>query len=157
MTQDGWEGPRSFDPIGRQVGVTARAMRVLLDGALATAGSTFADWTVLAALNARGPLVQKDLAKSLGMIGPSVVERIDRLEKAGLVARSAVPGDRRASLVSMTDAGLERFGILRDVLRSTETALTNGIDPRDLETTLHVLAEIAERARTLRTSGQAIH
>jgi MarR family transcriptional regulator for hemolysin len=157
VTQEGWERPRSFDPIGRQVGVTARAMRVLLDGALATAGSTFADWTVLAALNARGPLVQKDLAKSLGMIGPSVVERIDRLEKAGLVARSAVPGDRRASLVSMTDAGLERFGILHDVVRSTETALTNGIDSRDLETTLRVLAQIAERARSLRTGSQAIH
>jgi DNA-binding MarR family transcriptional regulator len=57
----------------------------------------FADWTVLAALNARGPLVQKDLAKSLGMIGPSVVERIDRLERAGLVARSPSPatGERR--------------------------------------------------------------
>jgi hypothetical protein len=82
VTQEGRDRPQTFDPIGRQVGVTARAMRVLLDGALATAGSTFADWTVLA-------------------------------------------------------------------------ALTNGIDPRDLETTLRVLAQIADRARSLRTSGQA--
>lgn len=132
MTQEGRERPQTFDPIGGQVGVTARAMRVLLDGAQATAGSTFADWTVLAALNTREPLVQKDLAKSLGMIGPSVVERIDRLEGAGLVARSPVPGDRRASLVNMTDAGPKGFGVLHDVLRSTEIALTNGIDPHDL-------------------------
>jgi MarR family transcriptional regulator for hemolysin len=153
VTQEGRDRPQTFDPIGRQVGVTARAIRVLLDGALATAGSTFADWTVLAALDTRGPLVQKELAKSLGMIGPSVVERIDRLERAGLVARSPVPGDRRASLVGMTDAGRRRFGVLNDVLRSTEIDLTNGIDPHDLETTLRVLAQIAERARSL--SGQA--
>lgn len=155
MTPEGRESPQTFDPIGQQVGVTARAMRGLLDGAMAAAGSTFADWTVLAALNARGPLVQKDLAKSLGMIGPSVVERIDRLERAGLVARSPVPGDRRASLVSMTEAGLERFGVLHEVLRSTESALTNGIDPSDLDTTLRVLGEITERARSLRAQQPA--
>jgi hypothetical protein len=123
VTQDGWERAQTFDPIGRQVGVTARAMRVLLDGALATAGSTFADWT----------------------------------ERAGLVARSPVPGDRRASLVSMTDAGRERFGVLHDVLRSTEIALTDGIDPPDLETTLRVLAQIADRARSLHAGSQASH
>jgi DNA-binding MarR family transcriptional regulator len=143
--------PRAFDPIGRQVNLTARATRALLDAALATAGATFADWTMLVTLNARGPMVQRDLARSLGMIGPSVVERIDRLESAGLVARSPVPGDRRASLVSMTDAGQLRFGVLHEAVRSSEVALTSGIDPHDLQTTMRVLAAVAERARSLRT------
>jgi MarR family transcriptional regulator for hemolysin len=139
-----------FDPIGRQVNVTARATRALLDAALASEGATFADWMVLAALNARGPLVQKDLARSLDMIGPSMVERIDRLEKAGLVIRSPVPGDRRASLVSMTGRGRERFAALHEAMRSTEGALTADIDPGDLEVTQRVLAQVAERARSLR-------
>jgi MarR family transcriptional regulator for hemolysin len=146
--------PRAFDPIGRQVNLTARATRALLDAALATAGATFADWTMLVTLNARGPMVQRDLARALGMIGPSVVERIDRLESAGLVARSPVPGDRRASLVSMTDAGRARFGALHEAVRSSEVALTSGIDPDDLRTTMRVLAEVAERARGLRESGK---
>lgn len=144
-------GGRRFDPIGRQVSVTARATRVLLDATLASEGATFADWTVLAALNARGPLVQKDLARSLDMIGPSVVERIDRLEKASLVVRSPVPGDRRASLVSMTDKGRERFAALHDAMRSAEGALTAGIDPEDLQVTQRVLIQVADRARALRT------
>jgi MarR family transcriptional regulator, transcriptional regulator for hemolysin len=143
-------GQATFDPIGRQANVAARATRALMDAALADEGATFADWTVLAALNARGPLVQKDLAKSVDMIGPSMVERIDRLEKAGLVVRSAVPGDRRASLVSMTDAGLERFTALHRVMRSTDGALTAGLDPKDLETAVRVLARVTERARSLR-------
>jgi MarR family transcriptional regulator, transcriptional regulator for hemolysin len=144
------KGGQRFDPIGRQVSVTARATRVLLDAALASEGATFADWTVLAALNARGPLVQKDLARSLNMIGPSMVERIDRLEKTGLVVRSPLPGDRRASLVSMTDTGRERFAALHDAMRSAEGALTAGIDPGDLEVTQRVLARVTERARWLR-------
>jgi MarR family transcriptional regulator, transcriptional regulator for hemolysin len=150
MRVDRREGEARFDPIGRQVNVAARATRGLLDAALASEGATFADWTVLAALNTRGPLVQKDLARSLDMIGPSMVERIDRLEKAGLVVRSAVPDDRRASLVSMTDAGRERFTALQAAMRSTEGALTAGIDPKDIETAVRVLAQVAERARSLR-------
>lgn len=149
MTSERASG-KGFDPVGRQVNVTARATRVLLDAVLASAGATFADWTVLAALNARGPLVQKDLAKSLDMIGPSMVERIDRLEKAGLVVRSPVPGDRRASLVSMTDEGRVRFAALHEVMRATEGKLTAEIDQKDLDAALQVLARITERARSLR-------
>ncbi|HTC68002.1 MAG TPA: MarR family winged helix-turn-helix transcriptional regulator, partial [Acidothermaceae bacterium] len=81
-----------FDPLGRQINVTARAARALLDAVLTEAGTTFSSWLVLAALNARGPAIQKDLARDLDMIGPSVVERIDQLEAVGHVARSAVPG-----------------------------------------------------------------
>jgi MarR family transcriptional regulator for hemolysin len=150
MHMDSREGGARFDPIGRQLTVTSRATRILLDAALAGEGATFADWTVLVALNARGPLVQKDLARSLDMIGPSIVERIDRLEKAGLVVRSPVPGDRRASLVSMTDQGRERFAVLQEAMRSAVGALTAGIDPKDLEITQRVLGQLAERARSLR-------
>jgi MarR family transcriptional regulator for hemolysin len=117
-----------FDPLGRQINVTARATRALLDAVLAEADTTFSSWLVLAALNARGPAIQKDLARELDMIGPSVVERIDQLEAAGHVARSAVPGDRRA----------------------TEAALTAGLAASDVLTTRRVLTHIAERAKTLR-------
>src|SRR5258708_28137625 len=44
--------PRGFDPIGRQVHLTARATRALLDPALATAGAPFAACTMLRTLNA---------------------------------------------------------------------------------------------------------
>lgn len=139
-----------FDPLGRQLNVAARAVRGVLDAVLAEAGTTFAGWTVLAALQARGPAIQKDLAKSLDMIGPSVVERIDQLEQAGLVVRSAVPGDRRASLITVTDQGRELFARLHEVMRTTEAALTEGLDQRDVQTARVVLAHITARARELR-------
>jgi MarR family transcriptional regulator, transcriptional regulator for hemolysin len=139
-----------FDPLGRQLNVAARATRSLLDSVLAEAGTTFSSWTVLAALNARGPVIQKDLAKSLDMIGPSIVERIDQLEEAGLVVRSSVPADRRASLVTLTDDGRALLARLDGVMRATEAALTAGLDPGDVDATRRVLARVAEQARALR-------
>jgi MarR family transcriptional regulator, transcriptional regulator for hemolysin len=144
-----------FDPLGRQLSVAARATRSLLDAVLAEAGTTFAAWTVLAALNARGPVIQRDLARSLDMIGPSIVERIDQLEQAGLVTRSAVAEDRRASRVSLTSEGQALFERLHGVMQATEAALTDGIDPRDLVLARAVLAQIADRARALRAQQGA--
>jgi MarR family transcriptional regulator for hemolysin len=144
-------GPEAaLEPLAGQIHVAARATRGLLDAVLAEAGTTFSSWTVLAALNARGPAIQKDLARSLNMIGPSIVERIDQLESAGLVTRSPVPGDRRASLVDLTGAGRALITRLHSVMLSTEEALTAGLDPHDVQATRHVLARVAEQARALR-------
>jgi MarR family transcriptional regulator for hemolysin len=147
----GGQRDEAFDPLGRLLSVAARATRSLLDAVLAEEGTTFSGWTVLAALRARGPIIQKDLARSLDMIGPSIVERIDQLEKSGLVVRSSVPTDRRAYLVSLTDDGQALLARLGGVMRATEDALTAGLDPRDVEATRRVLARVAEQARTLRT------
>jgi MarR family transcriptional regulator for hemolysin len=144
------EPEAGFEPLAGQINVAARATRGLLDAVLAQAGTTFSSWTVLAALSARGPAIQRDLAASLKMIGPSIVERIDQLESAGLVARSPVPGDRRASLVDLTSEGKALIARLQGVMRSTEDALTSGIDPYEVQVARRVLAQVAERARTLR-------
>lgn len=144
------EPEAAFEPLAGQINVAARATRGLLDAVLAQAGTTFSSWTVLAALSARGPAIQRDLAASLKMIGPSIVERIDQLESAGLVARSPVPGDRRASLVDLTSEGKALITRLQGVMRSTEDALTSGIDPHEVQVARRVLAQVAERARTLR-------
>ncbi|MFY9926673.1 MAG: MarR family transcriptional regulator [Streptosporangiaceae bacterium] len=149
-------GPEAdLQPLAGQINVAARATRGLLDAVLAQAGTTFSSWTVLAALSACGPAIQKDLAKSLNMIGPSIVERIDHLEAAGLVARSPVPGDRRASLVDLTGEGRALIARLASVMRSTEDALVDGLDPDDVQTTRRVLAQVAERARVLRPERSA--
>jgi MarR family transcriptional regulator for hemolysin len=140
------------EPLAGQIHIAARATRGLLDAVLAQAGTTFSSWAVLAALKARGPAIQKDLAASLSMIGPSIVERIDQLESAGLVTRSPVPGDRRASLVDLTGEGQALIARLQGVMRATEDALTDGLDPHDVQATRRVLAQVADRARTLRAA-----
>ncbi|WP_448070709.1 MarR family winged helix-turn-helix transcriptional regulator [Georgenia yuyongxinii] len=48
------------------------------------------------------------------LVDPSVASRqITSLERAGLIARRPDPGDGRAALVSLTEAGLDRLRTLR--------------------------------------------
>ena len=61
-----------------------------------------------------------------------------------------VPGDRRASLADLTGEGRALVARLHTVMRSTEEALTDGLDPDEVQATRRVLAQVAERARTLR-------
>ena len=72
------------------------------------------------------------------------------LESAGLVARSPVPEDRRASLVGLTGEGKALIDRLQGVMRATEDALTDGLGEDDVQTTRRVLAQVTERARALR-------
>lgn len=141
----------SFDPLGRQLNVTARVVRALLDAVLMDARITFSDWLVLSALNARGPSIQRDLGKQLDMIGASMVERIDQLESAGLVKRSPVPQDRRASLVALTPPGAELYQQVHKAMGTTEKAIVAGLTPEEVATTRKALSHIADRARTLRS------
>jgi DNA-binding MarR family transcriptional regulator len=139
-----------LDPLGRQLNVAARATRGLLDATLAEAGTTFSSWAVIAALYEHGPAIQKELGARLGMIGASVVERVDQLERAGLAQRSTPPSDRRASLVTLTAAGTALYGEVAARMRATEAALVAGLGADELETTRRVLGHVAERARALR-------
>jgi DNA-binding MarR family transcriptional regulator len=84
------------------------------------------------------------------VIGASIAERIDQLVAAGHVARSPVPEDRRASLVSLTAAGQAVFDELLATVRATDAALNEGLSAADIATTRRVLVQLAERARTLR-------
>lgn len=51
------------------------------------------------------PLTPKELAANVMVSSAALTNRIDRLAARGLVAREAVPGDRRSLHVTLTDAG----------------------------------------------------
>lgn len=90
---------------------TARAWRVALDDRLKDLGVGSGSWmaiTVLARSDTH--LSQRALADRLGIEAPSMGLMIDRLVDAGLVTRTACPGDRRIKRVYLTDAGRERYG-----------------------------------------------
>ncbi|GAA1654350.1 MarR family winged helix-turn-helix transcriptional regulator [Georgenia ruanii] len=56
-------------------------------------------------LLARGPLRMNELAQRLGVEKAAATGLVDRAEARGLVAREAIPGDRRSIHVAVTDAG----------------------------------------------------
>jgi DNA-binding MarR family transcriptional regulator len=67
---------------------------------------------VLATLRRQGPPFRMrvtDLTDALMLTSSGTTKRLDRLERAGLIARSADPDDRRGVLIALTDDGRERI------------------------------------------------
>lgn len=66
------------------------------------------EFDVLATLRRTArPLTPKELAASVMVSSAALTNRIDRLDARGLVAREAVPGDRRSLHITLTEAGRE--------------------------------------------------
>lgn len=52
-----------------------------------------------------GPMIQAKLSEALGVERPSVTLMARKLEAAGHIRRAPAPGDQRATVVELTDAG----------------------------------------------------
>lgn len=117
-----------FDPIARadelwkqrwgsappMVAITSimRAQQILLaevDGVLKPYGLTFARYEALVLLTfaRRGELPMSKIGERLMVHPTSVTNTVDRLRRAGLVAKRPNPHDGRGTLASITDLGRE--------------------------------------------------
>src|SRR3954465_12522469 len=70
---------------------------------------------VLATLRRSGPpfrLRPTDLTNASMLTSSGTTKRLDKLEEAGLIARSPDPDDRRGTLITLTDAGRELIDAL---------------------------------------------
>ncbi len=80
---------------------TARSWRQAVDRRLKGLGLSQASWmTIAVAAKARTPLSQSELADRLGVEGATMVAMVDRLVKAGFVARQPSKTDRRINTSS---------------------------------------------------------
>src|SRR3954466_2210089 len=59
----------------------------------------------LATGDRHGPLTPSELAQRERVQRPTITRLVARLEEMGLLARAADPGDKRSSLLSITDEG----------------------------------------------------
>lgn len=96
----------------------------------------------LSTLNREGPSRVTSLAASAGCGQPSMTELVQRFERQGLVTRVDDPGDGRAALITITNAGRALLDDQRryrhDRLAELLTAL-----PADEEITLTLAMRVA--------------
>jgi DNA-binding MarR family transcriptional regulator len=137
------------------------------DARLATAAAldAFAAWAIrstagrdlslttaatLATLDRDGPQRLSDLAAREGVTQPSMTALVTRLERDGLAVRGDDPTDRRAVVVTLTDAGREVL-ISRRTRRASRLAdLLDGLDPEDraaVEAAAGALTRLTQSAR----------
>ena len=70
-------------------------------------GLSIAQFDVLSALLERAGVTQQELAERLFVTKGNISGLVERLVDAGHIRRSAVPGDRRARALHLTEAGAE--------------------------------------------------
>jgi MarR family transcriptional regulator for hemolysin len=134
--------------LGRQLNFAAKAARGYMEQHLATAGSSFAVWTALFALKAKGPLIQRELADMLGVEGPTLTRHLARMEAEGLIVRRRTSSDRRAAVVDMTDAGRQMFDRLSAVVSASGEHVLDGFSPEEIEQFVGYLRRVIRNVET---------
>jgi DNA-binding MarR family transcriptional regulator len=110
----------------------ARHLDIARRGAFADHGLESWEFDVLSALRRQGPpfqLTPGALLRATLVTSGTMTNRIDRLERKGLVHRGPDPRDKRGVLVTLTAAGRERVDAALDGLLHRERALLVGLDP----------------------------
>jgi DNA-binding MarR family transcriptional regulator len=82
---------------------------------------------------ATGPRRMSELAGLLGIEKAALTGLADRAERRGLVARTAVPGDRRAVSVALTPEGREVASTFHDDVSASLDQLTDVLPSEERE------------------------
>src|SRR4051794_235413 len=123
-------------PIGVAGGVSplARELEARLEPVYRDHGLEPGWHDVLATLRRSGPpyrLRAGDFTGALKLTSSGTTKRLDRLERAGLIARSPDPDDRRGTLITLTPAGLELIDRVPDAHLENERGLLSALSEAD--------------------------
>ena len=112
-------------------------------------GLALSDFDVLAQLHvAGGTLRMRDLADRVLLSRSGLTRRVDRLESAGFVERTACETDRRGSYARLTDAGRDRLSTAMPVhVRGIADHFIAPLDDDELEAIGVTLAKVVPADR----------
>ena len=119
-------------PIGLQLARASKAVGRAFNEALAEVGGSLPVWLILTTLRGEAHASQQQIARAVGIEGPTLTRHLDQLERAGLVRRVAHPDDRRAVRVEPTEAGLALQARMLEVVIAFNRRLTAGLTQNDL-------------------------
>jgi MarR family transcriptional regulator for hemolysin len=138
---------------GRTLNRVVRAWRREVDHNVSTFGLAEATWRRLFHLGRLGDGVRRiDLARALGVEGPSVVRPLDVLERNGLIARTEDANDRRSKLLYMRREGFSLYWCVVQIYRRVSANLLRDIGEDELALCYSVIEKI-ERAMAASGDG----
>lgn len=95
-----------------------------------------------------GPVTQRELADALAVTPRNVTGLVDGLVATGYVARAPHPTDRRAVLVTLTEAGSTLLASMVEGYAEMHDVLFGGLSERQLRDLRRSLAIVNDRLRT---------
>ena len=140
------EAPRLWIVLSR----CYRAVSQIAESSIAQAGLCLSDFAALEALLHKGPLTITEIQAKVLLASGSMTAAVDRLERKGLVVRTATSSDRRAKVLELT---LEGRRVVEAAFRrhaaelEAAMAILNGAEKRQLYGLLKKLGLFAAEAR----------
>lgn len=89
---------------------------------------------------------QNTLAEAVGIEGASLVRLLDGLEASGLISRETDPSDRRAKMLSLTDAGREVVADIQDRVAVLREQVFANIDAGQIAAAMAIFEAIKASA-----------
>jgi MarR family transcriptional regulator, transcriptional regulator for hemolysin len=140
-----------LESLGILIGGLSKAWREELDRRLRPLGLTRAQWQALLWLSrAGGTLVQRELSDCLEIGAPATVALVDRMERDGLVARGAVPDDRRRNAVILTPKARRLLGTIESAAGKLRREVMSGLTREEVDTLFALLGKAKQRIDALR-------
>jgi MarR family transcriptional regulator, transcriptional regulator for hemolysin len=140
MTRMRPDGP----PLGLLLATTSKAVGRAFNSALAERAGSIPIWLILNALKNEPRRTQLDLARAVGIEGPTLTRHLDGMERAGLVQRRRRAPDRRTVQVELTRAGHALHSRLLTAVISFNQQLRTGLSSEDEETLRGLLRRLRD-------------
>ena len=130
-------------PIGLQLATTSKLVGRAFNRALGESGGSVPVWLILSSLKGERWRTQQDLARAVGIEGPTLTRHVDALERDGLVTRRRDTGDRRAVRVELTEAGEALHAELLRAVIAFNRRLRRGLAEEDIARLRELLDRLA--------------
>lgn len=140
-------GPESVGAAVEQLYELAVLLGDAMERGLAERGLTLARAELLWRLLRSGPATQRELSEDLRCTPRNVTGLVDALETAGLVERRPHPTDRRATLVTLTDAGARVAATMNAGYRETGRELFDEFSDDELSAFVGGMDRVLGRIR----------
>jgi MarR family transcriptional regulator for hemolysin len=123
---------------------TAKRLSRAFDDALAAAGGSLPMWLILMSLMREGKLSHGELARRVGVQGPTLTHHLDAMADQGLVLRERLPDNRRVQVASLTPAGVATFHRLRSAAAEHDKRIRSSFSDAELRQMRTFLTRLAK-------------
>ena len=130
-------------PIGLQLATTSKLVGRAFNRALGESGGSVPVWLILSSLKGERWRTQQDLARAVGIEGPTLTRHVDAMERDDLVTRHRDTGDRRAVRVELTEAGEAMHAELLRAVIAFNRRLRRGLAEDDIARLRELLDRLA--------------
>ncbi|WP_315584158.1 MarR family transcriptional regulator [Actinomyces viscosus] len=139
--------PSDEQLLGFVVNLVGRLMSKEFNRRLAGTGVSVGQWRVMLVLSGCADATQAELVRELTVEQPTMANTLKRLERDGLIERSASPTDRRSERIRLTPRGAELVPRIAPIADEANKDALEGLTRDEVRTLVSLLSRVADNLR----------